>query len=433
MEIPESLDTREALQQLQDLKATVDSIGSFIFMKDAQGRYTYVNERVRDLFGLPEEAILGHDDSTFFSLDQSRDLHENDQQVLLQGQTIETQERNVIAATGEERWFWSVKRPLFCTDGSIRGMIGVSTDITEKVQLERALREKQDLLETVLDHAPACIYLKDTERRYVYLNHRTATLYGYEPDAIVGARDEDVLPRETADNCRDLDQQVLTTREPQQGEETFRAADGRERVYETHKVPLLSEEGVFTGFIGFSQDMTETRQLRQRLERMAHEDQLTGLPNRRRMEQVLEEEINRVHRSGQPLSLLALDLDHFKWVNDQHGHEVGDQVLIQVGVTLGARLRLTDTLGRWGGEEFFVILPDTDLVGAQQVAETLRQTTETCIHVGDTRVTVSIGVTQYDRSQTLRAFIQHADGLLYHAKHAGRNQVALISSQAAFR
>ena len=433
METGKPHSTTDNHRQLDDLRATVDSIGSFIFMKDAHGRYTYVNERVRDLFDLPEEAILGRDDSTFFSLDQSRDLRENDQQVLLQGQTIETQERNVLAATGEERWFWTVKRPLFRTDGSIRGMSGVCTDITEKVQLERALREKQDLLETVLDHAPACIYLKDPERRYIYLNHRTATLYGREPDAIVGARDEDLLPRETADNCRELDQRVLATREPQRGEETFRTDDGVERVYETHKVPLLSGEGGFTGFIGFSQDMTETRQLRQRLERMAHEDQLTGLPNRRRTEQVLEEEINRVHRSSQPLSLLALDLDHFKWVNDQHGHEVGDQVLIQVGVTLGARLRSTDTLGRWGGEEFFVILPATDLTGAQQVAETLRQTTETCIHAGGTPVTVSIGVTQYDQSQSLRAFIQHADGLLYHAKHSGRNQVALISSQAAFR
>jgi len=425
--------TTDTRQQLDDLRAAVDSLGSFIFMKDLQGRYTYVNERVRNLFGLPEEAILGRDDSTFFSLDQSRDLRENDEQVLRQGRAIETQERNVIAATGEERWFWTVKRPLVSADGSIHGMSGASTDITEKVQLERALREKQALLETVLDHAPACIYLKDTDRRYVYLNHRTAALYGYDPDAIVGARDEDLLSHGTAENCRGLDDRVLATYAPQQGEETFTAADGRIRVYETEKVPLLSEDGTFTGFIGFSRDMTETRQLQQRLERMAHEDQLTGLPNRRRTEQVLEEELNRAHRSGQPLSLLALDLDHFKSVNDHYGHEMGDQVLVQLGVILDERLRSTDTLGRWGGEEFFVILPDTDLEGAQQVAETLRQTTETSIHAGDTPVTVSIGVTQYDHSQTLRAFIQHADGLLYRAKHSGRNQVALISSQAAFR
>ncbi|MGM0451349.1 MAG: GGDEF domain-containing protein, partial [Pseudomonadota bacterium] len=139
------------------------------------------------------------------------------------------------------------------------------------------------------------------------------------------------------------------------------------------------------------------------------------------------------HRNGRPLSLLALDLDHFKWVNDRHGHDVGDQVLVQVGVVLGERLRSTDTLGRWGGEEFFVILPDTDIEGAQQVAETLRESMASCVHVDGTPVTVSIGVTGYTREEGLKAFIQRADDILYQAKHSGRNQVALISSHAALR
>ena len=433
METPEPLDTRDALQQLQDLQATVDSVGSFIFMKDRHGRYTYANQRVQALFDLPLDAILGRDDSAFFSLDASRDLQENDRQVLVHGRTIETEERNVIVGTGEERWYWTVKRPLFSADGSVRGMAGVSTDITEKVQLEKALREKQKLLETVLDHSPACIYLKDTERRYVYLNQHTASLYGHTAETIIGQRDEDVLPSASADSCRHLDERLLATCQPQSDEEAVSDQNGTPRIYETQKVPLVSEDGALTGFIGFSRDMTETRRLQKRLERMAHEDQLTGLPNRRRTKQILEEEINRSHRSGQPLSLLALDLDYFKWVNDQHGHDVGDQVLVQMGITLSERLRSTDTLGRWGGEEFFVILPETGAEGARQVAETLRQTSASCVLIGETPITVSIGVTEYKLTESLRTFIQRADSILYEAKYSGRNQVSMISSQAALR
>ncbi|MEQ6885011.1 diguanylate cyclase [Salicola sp. Rm-C-2C1-2] len=433
METRELTAPTDARQQLDDLHTTLDSIGSYIFMKDCNGCYTYANAKVQALFGRAKEDIIGRDDSAFFALDVSNDLGENDEQVLLYGQTIETQERNIIAASGEERWFWTIKRPLYDKDGTIRGMTGVSTDITEKIQLEKALREKQKLLETVLDHAPACIYLKDTDRRYVYLNQHTACLYGHEAEMIIGSRDEDILPTDSAESCRLLDERILTTRERQSDEEEITDQHGNTRIYETQKLPLLDEDGTFTGFIGFSRDMTEPRQLQQQLERMAHEDQLTGLPNRRRTEQILEEEINRAHRTGSPLSLLALDLDHFKWVNDHHGHDVGDQVLIQVGVALTERLRSTDSMGRWGGEEFFVILPETGHEGAQQVAETLRQTTSAYIRVGDTPITMSIGVSEYNRMEGLRRFIQRADSTLYQAKSSGRNQVALISSQAAFR
>lgn len=433
MESSKSTATMDPQQQLEDLRTTVDSIGSFVFMKDREGRYTYVNHRVQALFGCSVNAIVGKDGSAFFSLEDSRDLKENDNRVLVHGQTIETQECNVIAETGEQRWYWTIKRPLYNDDDTIRGMAGVSTDITEKIQLEKALREKHKLLETLLDHAPACIYLKDTDRRYVYLNQHTACLYGQQPESIIGQRDEDILPPTAAENCRILDERLLTTRQPQTAEEEVPDQNGNLRVYETQNVPLLNEEGDFTGFIGFSRDITEAHHLRHKLEQMAHEDQLTGLPNRRRTEAILEEEINRVHRTGEPLSLLTLDLDYFKWVNDHHGHDTGDQVLIQLGITLTERLRDTDTMGRWGGEEFFVILPATDQDGAYQVAETLRQTTASCIRVGDIAITVSIGVTEYDRAEGLRTLIQRADNVLYHAKHSGRNQVALISSQAAFR
>ncbi|XOZ34134.1 PAS domain-containing protein [Halomonadaceae bacterium KBTZ08] len=433
MESSKSAATMDTRQQLEDLRTTVDSIGSFVFMKDREGRYTYVNQRVQALFGCSMDAIIGKDDSAFFSLADSRDLKENDYQVLIQGRTIETQEYNVIAETGEERWYWTIKRPLYNDDGTIRGMAGVSTDITEKIRLEKALREKQKLLGTVLDHAPACIYLKDTDRRYVYLNQHTACLYGQKPENILGRRDEEILPPTSAENCRILDERLLNTHQPQSAEEELPDQNGNLRIYETQNVPLRNEEGGFTGFIGFSRDITETRHLQQKLERMAHEDQLTGLPNRRRTEVILEEEINRVYRTGEPLSLLTLDLDYFKWVNDHHGHDTGDQVLIQLGITLTERLRETDTMGRWGGEEFFVILPATDQDGARQVAETLRQTTASCIRVGDIPITVSIGVTEYDTREGLRTLIKRADNILYHAKHSGRNQVALISSQAAFR
>lgn len=169
-------------------------------------------------------------------------------------------------------------------------------------------------------------------------------------------------------------------------------------------------------------------QARKQMEVLAMHDGLTGLLNRRAIEEHADAEFSIAGRKERPLSIILLDIDHFKKVNDTHGHKMGDKVLQRVAGILSEDLRKYDRLGRWGGEEFILILPDTDLQGAMIVAERLRvQTAETNISLENGEpfsVQISLGVATTDANfQTIAKFIDAADQALYKAKQAGRNQV----------
>jgi diguanylate cyclase (GGDEF)-like protein len=162
------------------------------------------------------------------------------------------------------------------------------------------------------------------------------------------------------------------------------------------------------------------------IELLASRDSLTGLSNRRWLEELLQREMARCERSGSRLAFALLDIDHFKRVNDQHGHACGDAVLVAFGQTILNKVRTTDAVARWGGEEFVLVMPDTDLSNAALVAERLRGATEgLVVQHGEQSlsITVSIGLTEFRSGESSAALAQRADEALYAAKAGGRNRV----------
>lgn len=163
----------------------------------------------------------------------------------------------------------------------------------------------------------------------------------------------------------------------------------------------------------------------------AHSDALTGVFNRRKFNELCAAEIVRSGRYGTPLALIMIDIDHFKRVNDVHGHLVGDQVLVDVARLLGERMRATDALCRWGGEEFMILAPHLDAAGAVQMAEKLRAAVaEADFGVAGT-MTCSFGVATLQECERAIDLILRADTYLYRAKRSGRNCVAAHSEGAA--
>jgi diguanylate cyclase (GGDEF)-like protein len=160
------------------------------------------------------------------------------------------------------------------------------------------------------------------------------------------------------------------------------------------------------------------------LHRLSITDELTGLYNSRHLYQELQREIARTRRYGHALSLIVLDLDHFKRVNDTQGHQAGDQVLREVGACIRRAIRQSDTAYRHGGEEFAVILPETAANAGLALAERLRQATERDVNHNDTpvRVTVSLGVAEWSNDENAQSLLYRADTAMYAAKHAGRNR-----------
>ena len=169
-----------------------------------------------------------------------------------------------------------------------------------------------------------------------------------------------------------------------------------------------------------------TRELKvanDKLEYLASIDPLTELVNRRRLDEVLAQEFERTSRYQGELSLILLDIDHFKTVNDTRGHQAGDEVIAGVGRIAKVMSRISDTPGRWGGEEFLIVVPQTNRDSAVAFAEKLRQAIENEKFFGDLRVSASFGVASFRPGETIPAVLQRADESLYRAKRLGRNRV----------
>jgi diguanylate cyclase (GGDEF)-like protein len=155
---------------------------------------------------------------------------------------------------------------------------------------------------------------------------------------------------------------------------------------------------------------------------LALTDPLTQLPNRRSLEASLSAKVREVERYHRPLSLILLDVDHFKAVNDTHGHAVGDAILVALADVMGAMLRSSDMCARWGGEEFVLVCPETDLEGARVVAERLRDEVERRELVAGVRITISLGVAVFRSGDDVGRLFERADAALYEAKRSGRNR-----------
>ncbi len=178
------------------------------------------------------------------------------------------------------------------------------------------------------------------------------------------------------------------------------------------------------GLAHVKEQLAETRLTAATMTDLAHTDPLTGVANRRRLDDTLKTRVAEAERYGRPVSVLLIDLDDFKAINDVSGHVSGDAVLRELADVLRPVLRTSDLLGRWGGEEFLVIAPETAASEAERLAE------RCCRHIAaqdfpavDRRVTASIGVAEWRPGETVRDLLRRADSALYAAKRAGRNQV----------
>lgn len=195
------------------------------------------------------------------------------------------------------------------------------------------------------------------------------------------------------------------------------------RTFDKNRISQVSALATFAAI------SIENAKFHEEAQRMAIADSLTGLNNRRYFDKVLPQEYERAHRDGIPFSLMMIDVDNFKKFNDTYGHHFGDRVLVSIGRVLRKTLRRIDFAFRYGGEEFVVILPDTDLGSAHKVAERIRQrvvseSRKLLRNQNDPPVTVSIGISCYPRDAACsKALLAMADQLLYKAKKAGRNRV----------
>lgn len=300
----------------------------------------------------------------------------------------------------------------------------------------RHLQESEARLNTILDSVDACIYIKDAKLRYAYGNRQLCERFGRSPQDLIGTTDSVYIPADLLTQIRSADLRVLQLGQRVVCEEKVPRPDGEGlSTFLSIKIPLRAADGTIEALCGISTDITELQETRETVERLAHYDALTELPNRRLLQQRIEEAMLVQQGVGSIAAVLFIDLDKFKNINDERGHDVGDAVLRSVAQRLTYVVRREDVVARLGGDEFVVLLHDLGATAAQaaaralQVAETVRRALAQAVNVGDQSYYTggSIGVALLDPdTKTVADVLREADTAMYHSKERGRNRVALF-------
>ena len=408
------------------LSEVLDTVEVAVYTKDLSGRYTWANGMALAVTGSALEDVIGKTDFQLLPPDLAKRFSEVDLQIIARQTERVCIENHVVMADGTHRVFENITKPLKDASGQLIGVVGTAADITVRKRLEEELRRQRLLLNTILDHVDAHIYMRDAEHRFHYVNRTSAALFGKMPDDIIGKCDSELMDAETAERIQSLDREVFRTGEAQCAQDTFVSEDGRTRYFWTVKVPFDQGTNLTPMLIGISTDITELHEAHEKMRVLSLTDPLTLLRNRRDFDEQMGRELSRARRSHRPTALLLIDLDHFKSVNDRFGHLVGDQVLVKVAELIHSMIRREDIAGRLGGEEFGVLMPGVDRASAMSAAERLRIAAAETQHVSlegePLRVTMSIGVAVcHAGSMTSREFFSQADRALYQAKDAGRN------------
>jgi diguanylate cyclase (GGDEF)-like protein/PAS domain S-box-containing protein len=311
----------------------------------------------------------------------------------------------------------------------------LETEIAARKVAEEALRHERALTGRIAEISPVGILLVNRTGRITFANANAEKVLGLPREEIV-RRTHDAREWHITDPAGNpVPEADLPVRRAMSGGQpvydvqlAFAWPNGRRQILlSINASPLFDQAGEIEGVVVAIEDITERKHMEQELERQAHTDFLTGAASRRHFLARAEEAIRLARRYSHPLSLLMLDLDHFKAVNDTHGHHVGDLVLKALVQVSWQTLRDVDVLGRLGGEEFAILLPETDADHALQVAERLRQTVAAAkvpFDDGSIDFTVSIGAaTLVDSDTDIDTFLNRADEALYEAKRTGRNRV----------
>ncbi|MDO9300759.1 MAG: diguanylate cyclase, partial [Anaerolineales bacterium] len=304
-------------------------------------------------------------------------------------------------------------------------------DITERKRVEDQLRQ----LSSAVEHNPSSIVITDISGRIEYVNPKFTDVTGFTLDDVRGKTPWDMFgSSEMQPETLAGHQQAIRSWKEWRGEMLNRKKNG-ETYWESVSIsPITDSSGVVTHFVAVNEDITARKESEEKikhlnagLEQLAMTDYLTNLYNRRYFIQRGTEEFKRARRNNQPLSLLMLDIDEFKTVNDTYGHEAGDMALQQVAAALKSSLREIDILGRMGGEEFAVLLPSTLLHEAVLLAERIQQiiaSTPLEVPGASLTITISIGVAVIANEMSgIDDLLRNADAALYHAKNSGRNRV----------
>ena len=411
-----------------ELRATLDSTADGILVRDQQGSIRNYNRRFAELWGIPIDLLLQRNDAAIdeFQAHSVVDPAAYLERLVQIRSNPETDAIDMLVLRSG-RILERVTQRKF-SRGVSTGRVYSFRDISHKVEAESRLR----LAAKVFEFSPDAVFITDPDFKLLAMNPACERLTGYSMEHPLKLTARELFEETENASFFPSVEQALICHGHWQGE-LRRAIDGK-GFMEVHLSWILvrNEAGEVLHTIGFVNDMTEKLQANQKIEKLAFQDALTGLPNRLLLAKLVNTALCSAERHGGQFAILFLDLDRFKNINDSMGHSFGDRVLIEVAQRIQQCLREGDILSRLGGDEFVVLLQDSEAKGSELVAQRVINALMVPFEAEGMSYTLgtSIGIALYPQDgQTLDELIMHADTAMYRVKGQGRGNFCFYQTQ----
>jgi len=282
------------------------------------------------------------------------------------------------------------------------------------------------LLSSVIDLIDDLIFYKDRHFKYIGCNAAFLNFIGKTTNDLIGKDDFEIFDHNLASLFRKNDKLMLAQGNVRSNEEWVTYPDNKKVYLLTKKIPFVYD-GTNTGILGISRDITSLEHANQKLQQQTLLDELTRVKNRKAYNLKIKSLLAVFERYQTPFSIISIDIDDFKNINDNFGHDVGDAVLQNFAALLEKNIRETDHLFRIGGEEFVILSESKTKVDGIQLAEKLRQIVASTVLLSDINITISLGICEVTEGDSPNTIAKRVDNLLYEAKSDGKNKVTYHS------
>ncbi len=418
------------------LAAIVNELSELVYAKDTSGRFLAANDAVARDNGLERAAeLIGKTDFDLFPPDVAQGFFDIEQRIIATGEPMIDMEERRIDASGAPKWMLTTKMPMRNDHGKIVGLIGVARNITERKLAEQEWKAERALFRAMIDQVPDYLFIKDTDSRFVVVNRAVAADLGQRPGDLLGRTDFELHRRELAAKFFADEQKVISTGEALLNiEEYVVDTSGKKQWLSTSKVPLRNEEDEVIGIVGICRNINERKRAEDQIRFMALHDVLTSLPNRSLLMDRLTQALLHAERNHVRATVIFIDLDNFKLVNDSLGHNAGDALLKVMAERMVGCVRATDTVARLGGDEFVILLIDQVASPVPPIAilDKLRAAIAEPVPIEGRlfHVTCSIGVANFPEDGTdPETLLMNADVAMYQAKENGRDSFQFYTTE----
>ncbi|MEJ2380455.1 MAG: EAL domain-containing protein [Gammaproteobacteria bacterium] len=408
---------RAITESREQLMAFMNNSASIVTLKDLAGRYEFVNRRFEEVFELDADEVIGKTDAQIFGANHGDSTRASELEVIRRQEAVESEE--VLQHGDGDRYLLAVRFPLFGIDNVIQGICTQATDITDRKRAEEQLR----LAARVFDRAGEGIVVTDPKQHILTVNDAFTKVTGYAAEDVIGK-----TPKLLSSGRHNNDYYArMWERLDQSGwwqGEIWNKRKSGDVYPEWLTINAVHDsDGAISNYIGIFSDITVVKESQQQVEFLATHDELTSLPNRALFLDRVRQAISRHKRSESMFAVFFVDLDNFKVVNDSLGHAAGDELLQEVGKLFRECLRAADTVARFGGDEFALLIEEANIGEADLTAHRIADALGRPVNVSGQPIYVSasMGIAIYpsdgDDAETL---LKNADGALYKAKDSGK-------------